>query len=159
MGTKIKIQEEPIWRTMWGPCFGHKRVIFRPFLGLLIHWVVKWKTGHSCRPLVLLFCRSALETPHLVWIVILLYLCIWLVLEYQFHWNWSFIIIFIVYLDQLTLIKFSTKFTAKIRHLLNFQIKMTPSLKVAAAPSKPPEEMTVLLRFGDKIIILNHYRF
>ena len=29
----IKIQEEPIWRTMWGPCFGHKRAIFWPFLG------------------------------------------------------------------------------------------------------------------------------
>ena len=31
--TLIQIQEEPIWRTMWGPCFGHKRVIFWPFLG------------------------------------------------------------------------------------------------------------------------------
>ena len=27
------IQKEPIWRTMWGPCFGHKRAIFWPFLG------------------------------------------------------------------------------------------------------------------------------
>ena len=33
LGTLIKIQEEPIWRTMWGPCFGHKRAIFWPFLG------------------------------------------------------------------------------------------------------------------------------
>ena len=40
---------------MWGPYLGHKRVIFWPCLGLLIHWVVKWKTGHSCRPLVLSF--------------------------------------------------------------------------------------------------------
>ena len=32
-GTFIMIQEEPIWRTMWGPCFGHERVIFWPFLG------------------------------------------------------------------------------------------------------------------------------
>ena len=24
LGTMIKIQEEPIWKTMWGPCFGHK---------------------------------------------------------------------------------------------------------------------------------------
>ena len=53
LGTLIMIQEEPIWGTMWGPYFGHIRVIFWPFLGLLIHWVVKWKTGHSCRPLVL----------------------------------------------------------------------------------------------------------
>ena len=53
LGTLIRIQEEPIWGTMWGPYFGHKRVIFWPFLGLLIHWVVKWKPGHSCRLLVL----------------------------------------------------------------------------------------------------------
>ena len=33
LGTLIMIQEEPIWRTMWGPCFGHKRAIFWPFLG------------------------------------------------------------------------------------------------------------------------------
>ena len=39
---------------MWGPCSGHKRVTIWPFLWLLIHWVVKWKPGHSCRPLVLL---------------------------------------------------------------------------------------------------------
>ena len=54
LSTLIKIQEEPIWRTMWGPCFGNKVVIFWPHLRLLNHWVVKWKTGHSCRPLVLL---------------------------------------------------------------------------------------------------------
>ena len=53
LGTMIMIQEEPIWRTMWGSCFGNKVVIFWPHLGLLNHWVVKWKTGHSCRPLVL----------------------------------------------------------------------------------------------------------
>ena len=29
----INIQEESIWRTMWGPCFGHKRPMFWPFLG------------------------------------------------------------------------------------------------------------------------------
>ena len=29
----IKIQEESIWRTMCGPCFGHKRAMFWPFLG------------------------------------------------------------------------------------------------------------------------------
>ena len=28
----IKIKEKTIWRTMWGPCFGHKRVIFWQFL-------------------------------------------------------------------------------------------------------------------------------
>ena len=33
LGTLIKIQEEPIWRTMWGTCFGHRRAIFWPFLG------------------------------------------------------------------------------------------------------------------------------
>ena len=33
LDTMIKIQEEPIWRTMWRPCFGHKRTIFWPFLG------------------------------------------------------------------------------------------------------------------------------
>ena len=32
LGTLIMIQEEPIWRTMWGPCFGHERAIFWPFL-------------------------------------------------------------------------------------------------------------------------------
>ena len=53
LGTLIMIQEKPIWGTMWGPYLGHKRVIFLPFLWLLIHWVVKWKPGHSCRPLVL----------------------------------------------------------------------------------------------------------
>ena len=31
--TLTMIQEEPIWRTMWGPYFGHKRAIFWPFLG------------------------------------------------------------------------------------------------------------------------------
>ena len=33
LGTLIMIQEATIWKTMWGPCFGHKRAIFRPFLG------------------------------------------------------------------------------------------------------------------------------
>ena len=33
LGTLIMIQEEPIWRTRWGPCFGHKRNIFWQFLG------------------------------------------------------------------------------------------------------------------------------
>ena len=28
----IIIQKEPIWMTMWGPCFGHKRAIFWQFL-------------------------------------------------------------------------------------------------------------------------------
>ena len=32
-GTLFKIQEEPIWRSMWGPCFCHKRAMFWPFLG------------------------------------------------------------------------------------------------------------------------------
>ena len=32
-GTLIKIQEEPIWRTMLGPCLGHKRAIFWTFIG------------------------------------------------------------------------------------------------------------------------------
>ena len=31
--TWIMIQEEPIWRTMGGTTFGHKRAIFWPFLG------------------------------------------------------------------------------------------------------------------------------
>ena len=31
LGTLIMIQEEPIWRTRWGPCFGHKGAIFWPF--------------------------------------------------------------------------------------------------------------------------------
>ena len=29
----IMIQEEPILKTIWGPCFGHKRAIFWLFLG------------------------------------------------------------------------------------------------------------------------------
>ena len=33
LGTLIKIQEEPMIRTMWGPCIGHKRAMFLPFLG------------------------------------------------------------------------------------------------------------------------------
>ena len=33
LGTLIISQEKPIWRTMWGPCFGHKRAVFWPFLG------------------------------------------------------------------------------------------------------------------------------
>ena len=33
IGTIIKIQEKPICRIMRGPCFGHKRAIFWPFLG------------------------------------------------------------------------------------------------------------------------------
>ena len=32
LGTLIMIQEEPIWKTLWGPRFGHKRAIFWPFL-------------------------------------------------------------------------------------------------------------------------------
>ena len=63
---------EPIWGTMWGPCLGHKGVIFWPFLWLLIHWVGKWKPGHSCRPLVLfyiwiiseLYARSFIHKTH-----------------------------------------------------------------------------------------------
>ena len=39
LGTLI-IQEESIWRTIWGPSFGHKRAIFWPFLG-------KWKMGYT----------------------------------------------------------------------------------------------------------------
>ena len=53
LGTLIKIQEEPIWRTMWGPCFGHKRAIFWPFLGKGHHgihpelWNLAWSIpGH-----------------------------------------------------------------------------------------------------------------
>ena len=33
LGILIIIQEKIIWRTMWGPCFGHKRAIFWPFRG------------------------------------------------------------------------------------------------------------------------------
>ena len=33
LGTMIMIQEEPILRNMWRPCFGHKRAIFWSFLG------------------------------------------------------------------------------------------------------------------------------
>ena len=47
------IQEGPIWRTMWGPCFGHKRAIFWPFPGkedYRIHpeiWNLAWSIpGH-----------------------------------------------------------------------------------------------------------------
>ena len=48
IGTLIKIQEEPILRTMWGPSFGHKRAVFWPFLGKVnygIHpkfWNLAW---------------------------------------------------------------------------------------------------------------------
>ena len=73
LGTLIMIQEEQIWRTRWGPCFGHKGVIFWPFLGLVIHSMVKWKTRHSCRPLVLF---SVISWP---------LLNVWLFLIY---WSW-----------------------------------------------------------------------
>ena len=53
LSTLISMQEELIWRTIWGSFVGHKRVIFLLFLALLIHWVIRWKTGHSFRPLVL----------------------------------------------------------------------------------------------------------
>ena len=33
LGTLIKIQVEPIRRTMCRPCSGHKRAMFWPFLG------------------------------------------------------------------------------------------------------------------------------
>ena len=33
MGALIKIQDESNRRTMCGPCFGHKRAMFLPFLG------------------------------------------------------------------------------------------------------------------------------
>ena len=33
LGPLIEIQEEPILRTMLGPCLGHKRAMFWPFLG------------------------------------------------------------------------------------------------------------------------------
>ena len=39
LDTLIKIQEAPIWRTMWGPCFGHKRAIFWPFLGKVYYGI------------------------------------------------------------------------------------------------------------------------
>ena len=55
LGTLIKIQDKPIWGTMWGLCLGHKRVIFWPFLGSLIYWLVKLKTRHSLKPLVLFY--------------------------------------------------------------------------------------------------------
>ena len=34
LGTLIKTQEGPIWRTMWGLCLGHKMAMFWPFLGI-----------------------------------------------------------------------------------------------------------------------------
>ena len=41
--TLIMIQEEKIWRTIWGPCFGHKRAIFGPFLGKGDYWIhLEW---------------------------------------------------------------------------------------------------------------------
>ena len=52
LGTLIKVQEDFIRSTMFNL---NKASIFMPHLGLLIHWVVKWKTGHSCRPLVFFF--------------------------------------------------------------------------------------------------------
>ena len=33
LGTLIKIQEDPICRTMLGPCFCHKRIILWPYSG------------------------------------------------------------------------------------------------------------------------------
>ena len=33
LGILIEIKEEPILRTMSGPCFGYKKAIFWPFLG------------------------------------------------------------------------------------------------------------------------------
>ena len=38
LGTMIKIQEEPIGRTMWGPCFGHKGPYFGHFYGKGTMW-------------------------------------------------------------------------------------------------------------------------
>ena len=39
LGTLIMSQEEPVWGTMWEPCFGHKRVIFWSFLGKGDYWI------------------------------------------------------------------------------------------------------------------------
>ena len=35
LGTLIKIQEDPMCRTMLGPCVCHRRIIFWPFQGVL----------------------------------------------------------------------------------------------------------------------------
>ena len=42
LGTLIKIQEEPILRTMGGPSFGYKRAIFWPFLGKGANKYTQW---------------------------------------------------------------------------------------------------------------------
>ena len=63
LGTLIRIQKVLLWRNMWGPCLGHKRGILWQFRGLLIYCVVKLKTRHSCRPLVLF-----LENMFLFWV-------------------------------------------------------------------------------------------
>ena len=57
LGTSIMIQEESIWRTMWGPCFGHKRAIFWPFLGKVDYGINKnWEIWHgpSLKTLILI---------------------------------------------------------------------------------------------------------
>ena len=58
-GTLIMNQEEPIWRTMLGPCFGHKRAIFGPFLGKAdygkhpglwnLAWSIPWHIDYDTR--------------------------------------------------------------------------------------------------------------
>ena len=45
--TLIKIQQEPIWKTMQGPCFGHKRVIFWPFLERGLQNTPRWEIWHG----------------------------------------------------------------------------------------------------------------
>ena len=49
LGILIIIQEEPILRTIWGLCFGHKRAIFWPFLGEGDHGIhpVLWNLACS----------------------------------------------------------------------------------------------------------------
>ena len=48
LGTLIKIQEEPILRTMLGPCFGHKSAKFWPILEKgAIGYTLQCQTWHG----------------------------------------------------------------------------------------------------------------
>ena len=74
-----------------GPCEDHKRVIFGHFWDycLLIHWVVNWKPGHSCRPLVLFF------NAWLFWDSFILYtLYSWVIIQY-----FCYLSLLLLYLD------------------------------------------------------------
>ena len=65
LGTLIKIQKEPIWRTMWGPCFDHKnarfhvKTMFWPYRAILK--AISWKEGYIVTHQCELWCGTSLQ--------------------------------------------------------------------------------------------------